>query len=152
MNNLKNATALLTMILSVLLLITSCDENSSSTVVGSDEGNTVINNVSFKVTQLEVSSSSLKASGTVKNTGSSKITSPWYIEGQFYADSTLSLKLGGNNTRIGVPLESGIETIWTITFSDPNIAEGDYPNFRVSNFRAYYIEWHFEGDIIRAEI
>ena len=140
MNNLKNATALLTMILSVLLLITSCDENSSSTVVGSDEGNTVINNVSFKVTQLEVSSSSLKASGTVKNTGSSKITSPWYIEGQFYADSTLSLKLGGNNTRIGVPLESGIETIWTITFSDPNIAEGDYPNFRVSNFRAYYIE------------
>lgn len=140
MNNFKKTFALLPMFLFVLLLVTSCDENSSSTVVGSDEGNTVINNVSFTVTQLEASSSSLKATGTVKNTGSSKITSPWYVEGQFYADSTLSLKLGGNNTRIGVPLESGIETIWTITFSDPNIAEGDYPNFRVSNLRAYYLE------------
>lgn len=122
---------------SILLLGSSC-ENGNNTVVGSTQGNTDINNVSFTVTQLEVSSTSLKASGTVKNTGTSTISSPWYLEAQFYSDSTLTLKLGGNNTRIGVPLESGLQTIWTITFSDPNIAEGDYPNFRVSNFRAFY--------------
>ncbi|RKY90360.1 MAG: hypothetical protein DRQ01_09300, partial [Ignavibacteriae bacterium] len=78
--------------------------------------------------------------GTVKNTGSADITPPWYIEGQFYADSTLTLKLGGDNTRITVPLEPGVQTLWSLTFSDPNIAEGDYPNFRVSNMRAYYNE------------
>jgi hypothetical protein len=127
----------------ILFLILSgfaCENGSgSSTVVGSTQGNTDINNVSFTITELEVSSSSLQASGTVKNIGSSSITSPWYVEAQFYEDSTLSLKLGGNKTRIGVPLESGVQTIWSITFSDQNIAEGDYPNFRVSNLRAYYI-------------
>jgi hypothetical protein len=124
----------------IFLLITgsSCDEEGGSTVVGTTQGNTDINNVSFTVTELEVTSSSLQASGTVKNTGNKTITSPWYIEAQFYADSTYSLKLGGNRTQIGVPLEAGLQTIWTITFSDPDIAEGDYPNFRVSNFRAYY--------------
>ncbi len=134
-----NKSFLIMLIIVALTFLGSSCENGNSTVVGSTQGNTDINNVSFTITELEVSSSSLKASGTVKNTGSSTITSPWYVEVQFYADSTLSLKLGGNRTQIGVPLESGVQTIWTITFSDPNIAEGDYPNFRVSNFRAYYI-------------
>ena len=136
----KYVFVLLSIFFSVLLLGSSCDNDPGGTVVGSDEGNKLINNVSFTVTDLETSSSSLKASGNVKNTGTSTITSPWYVEGQFYADSTLTLKLGGKNIRIGVPLEAGIETIWTITFSDPNIAEGDYPNFRISNLRAYYVE------------
>jgi len=137
MKRSKCALVLLTIFFSILLIGSSC-ENGNNTIVGSTQGNTDINNVSFIVTELEVSSNSLKASGTVKNTGSSTITSPWYVEAQFYADSTLSLKLGGNNSRIGVPLESGLQTIWSITFSDQNIAEGDYPNFRVSNLRAYY--------------
>lgn len=122
-----------------LVVLTSCEENGS-TVVGSDEGITIINRVSFTVTEREVSSSSLKASGRVKNTGTSKITSPFYVEGQFYEDSTLNLKLGGDNTQIGVPLEPGVETIWTLTFSDPDISEGNYPNFSVSNLRAFYRE------------
>jgi len=124
----------------IFLLITgsSCNDESGNTVVGTTQGNTDINYVSFTVTELEVSSSSLKASGTVKNNGNKTITSPWHIEAQFYADSTLSLKLGGNRTQIGVPLEAGVQTVWSITFSDPDIAEGNYPNFRVSNFRAYY--------------
>jgi len=124
----------------IFLLITgsSCNDESGNTVVGTTQGNTDINNVSFIVTELEVTSSSLKASGTVKNTSTNTITSPWYIEAQFYADSTFSLKLGGNRTQIGVPLEAGVQTVWSITFSDPDIAEGNYPNFRVTNFRAYY--------------
>jgi len=138
---MKNHKYLMLIISSVFFLLvtgSSCDEDGGSTVVGNTYGNTNINNVNFIITELEVTSSSLKASGTVKNTGTNTITSPWYIEAQFYADSTYSLKLGGNRTQIGVPLETGVQTIWSITFSDPDIAEGDYPNFRVSNFRAYY--------------
>jgi len=138
---MKNHKYLILLILSVLLLVvsgSSCDEGGGSTVVGNTQGNTNINNVSFTVTELEVTSSSLTATGTVKNTGNKTITSPWYIETQFYTDSTYSIKLGGNRTQIGVPLESGLQTIWTITFSDPDLAEGDYPNFGVSSFRAYY--------------
>jgi len=137
MKNFKCASVLLAVFFSLTLLGSSCENN---TVVGSDEGVTKINNVSFTITGLETSSSSLKATGTVKNTGSSKITSPWYIEGQFYADSTLSLKLGGDNTQIGVPLETGLQTIWTLEFSSPDVSEGNYPNFRVSNLRAFYNE------------
>lgn len=140
MKNLKYLLLISTFAVFLSVILSSCDdEGGSSTIVGSTQGNTDIYNVSFTVTELEVSSSMLKASGTVKNTGNNTITSPWYVEAQFYKDSTLLLKLGGNRTRIGVPLEPGIQTIWSITFSDPDIAEGDYPNFRVSNLRAYYI-------------
>ena len=138
MKNLKYLTLVISVLFFLLVTGSSCDEEGGSTVVGNTQGNTNINNVSFTVTELEVTSSSLTATGTVKNTGSKTITSPWYIEAQFYTDSTYSIKLGGNRTQIGVPLESGLQTIWIITFSDPDIAEGDYPNFRVSSFRAYY--------------
>ena len=138
MKKSKLALLLLAVIFSLTFLGSSCE--NSDPVVGSEVGVTVINHVFFTNSGLETSSSSLIASGTVKNTGSSKITPTWYIEGQFYADSTLTLKLGGDNTRITVPLEPGVQTLWSLTFSDPNIAEGDYPNFRVSNMRAYYNE------------
>ena len=138
MKNPKYLILIISVLLFLLVTGSSCEDESGNTVVGTTQGNTDINYVSFTVTELEVSSSSLKASGTVKNNGNKTITSPWYVETQFYADSTLSLKLGGNRTRIGVPLEAGVQTVWSITFSDPDIAEGNYPNFRVSNFRAYY--------------
>ena len=138
MKTFKYSTIISSAIIFLLITGSSCNDESGNTVVGTTQGNTDINYVSFTVTELEVSSSSLKASGTVKNNGNKTITSPWYVEAQFYTDSTLSLKLGGNRTQIGVPLEAGVQTIWSITFSDPDIAEGNYPNFRVSNFRAYY--------------
>lgn len=141
MKKFKFALLLIAVICSLTFLGSSCENgDGNGTIVGSTQGNTNINNVSFIITELEVFSNSLKVSGTVKNTGSANITPPWYVEGQFYADSTLTLKLGGDNTRITVPLEPGVQTLWSLTFSDPNIAEGDYPNFRVSNMRAYYNE------------
>jgi len=138
MKNLKYFAVISSAIILLLFTGSSCDDESGNNVLGTTQGNTDITNVSFTMTELEVTSSSLKASGTVKNNGNKTITSPWYIEAQFYADSTLSLKLGGNRTQIGVPLEAGLQTLWSITFSDPDIAEGNYPDFRVSNFRAYY--------------
>ena len=138
MRTYKKSLQIILVIVALTFFGSSCEQ--SDPIVGSNQGITVINHVSFTITDLVTSSSSLTASGTVKNTGSSKITPSWYIEGQFYSDSTLTLKLGGDNTRKTIPLEGAVETIWTLTFSDPNIAEGDYPNFRVSNLRAYYNE------------
>ena len=128
---------LISLFLYLIFIGSSCE--TSDPIVG-DPGVPVITNVSFTVTALNVSSDKLTATGTVKNNSSVKITPPWNIEGQFYADSTLTLKLGGDVTRITIPLEHGVETLWTLEFSNSNISEGNYPNFRVSGLRAYYDE------------
>lgn len=72
MKKSKCALMLLAVIFSLTFLGSSCE--TSDPVVGSEVGITVINHVSFTITDLETSSSSLTASGTVKNTGSSTIT------------------------------------------------------------------------------
>ena len=128
---------LISLILYVILIGSYCE--TSDPIVG-DPGVPVIANVSFNITGLNASNDKLTATGTVKNNSSVRITPPWNIEGQFYADSTFTLKLGGDVTRITVPLEQGVETLWTLNFSSANISEGNYPNFRVSGLRAYYNE------------
>ena len=134
-----NKTFLLLVSLFLYLIIIGSSCETSDPIVG-DPGVPVITNVSFNVTALNVSSDKLTATGTVRNNSSVRIAPPWNIEGQFYSDSTFTLKLGGDVTRITVPLESGVETLWTLKFSSSNISEGDYPNFRVSGMRAYYDE------------
>lgn len=120
-----------------LLIIVSCDTNDS--VVGSDD-DTKISNLSFTIqsTSLEASSKRLVAKGTVKNNGNSEVTSPWYVEAQFFTDSTLTVKLGGSNTQIGVPISKGQSTFWTITFSSENVDVTDYPKFAVGELRGIY--------------
>ena len=137
---MKTKSTFLFLILSFLyLLLISASCETSDPIVG-DPGVPTINNVSFTVTELSVSNDRLTASGKVRNNSSVKITPPWYVEGQFYTDSTLTLKLGGDVTQISVPLEKGVETLWTLQYSSQNISEGNYPSFRVSNLRAYYNE------------
>jgi len=127
-------------ILSVLvlsLILISCYE--SEPVVGST-GDTAIPNLSFTVdtTYLDASNNRLVAKGTVKNNGNSQVTSPWYVECQFYTNSSKTTKLGGNYTQIGVPLAKSESTFWTINYSSSNVNVNDYPNFAVSNFRGIY--------------
>jgi hypothetical protein len=136
MNTNQRKLLLISIFICLIVVGASCE---SDPIVG-DPGVPVISNVSFKITALDVSSDKLTASGTARNNSSVRITPPWNIEGQFYADSTLTLKLGGDVTRITVPLENGVETLWTLQFSSSNISEGNYPNFRVSGMRAYYDE------------
>src|SRR5512135_3128621 len=82
----------------VLFLSFNC-EPATETTVGSPQ-DTQIPNTTVTVDTTYTSGSSLYASGKVKNSGSSSITTPWYVECQFYTDSTFTLKLGGNNTQI----------------------------------------------------
>ena len=82
--------------------------------------------------------SSLTARGTIKNTGNSKKNPAWYVEGDFYSNSTQSFKLGGDNTYFNYSLGAGETTGWELMFSSTNYDESQYPNFSVSNLRAYY--------------
>jgi hypothetical protein len=128
---------IVSIIVIISLLITSCDE--SETTVGSDQ-DTVIPNLSFTVdtTYLDAANSRLFAKGSVKNNGSSKVTSPWYVECQFYTSAAKTTKLGGNSTQIGVPLSNGQSTFWTINYSSSNVNVNDYPNFAVGDLRGIY--------------
>lgn len=116
---------------------TACDE--SEPVVGST-GDKVISNLSFKVdtTYLDSQNNRLVAKGTVKNNGSAQVTSPWYVECQFYTNSSKTTKLGGNFTQIGVPLSNGQSAFWTITYSSSNSNVNDYPDFAVGDLRGIY--------------
>jgi len=118
-------------------IIISCEEGEA--IVDSDT-DTVIQNLSFVVdtTFLDSANDRLVAKGTVKNNGNSKVTSPWYVECQFYTNSSKTTKLGGNYTQIGVPLAKSESTFWIITYSSSNVNVNDYPNFAVGNIRGIY--------------
>ncbi|MDT3696009.1 MAG: hypothetical protein ROY99_06410 [Ignavibacterium sp.] len=133
---MKKTAAILFAVIS--LLLTSCEENNES-VVGSTS-DTSIPNLSFAVdtTYLNAANNQLVAKGTVINAGNSKVTSPWYVECQFYTNSSKTTKLGGNYTQIGVPLAKNESTFWTITYSSSNVNVNDYPNFAVGNLRGIY--------------
>jgi hypothetical protein len=121
-----------------LLVLPSCEQTGQN-IVGSN-ADTPIPNVTFQVdtTYLTTSPASMIAKGKARNTGSTTISSPWYIEGQFYTDATFQTKLGGNYTQIGVPLSNGQQILWMITFTTSAIDVRQYPNFRVGDLRAIY--------------
>jgi hypothetical protein len=121
----------------MLAAFVSCD---TADPIVDNPNDTVIPNLAFTVdtTYLDSSAGRLVASGTVKNNGSAKVTTPWYVEAQFYTSKTSSTKLGGNSTQIGVPLSSGQSTFWTIYYSSSNVDVKQYPNFGVRDLRGIY--------------
>ncbi len=130
-----NKSLIIILIITALTFLgSSCEQDP---VIGPDPGKDPIR-VTFTITSQLVTSNKLSVSGKVKNTGSSTITAYWYIEGQFYADNTYALLLGGDVTTINLPLNPGVETLWNLELSDPGIAEGNYPNFALKDLVAYY--------------
>lgn len=121
------------------LCLPACEVPGEESLVGS-AGDTKINNAVFTVdtTYLSTSPERMVARGRVTNGGATTIGAPWYVEGQFYTDPSFRTKLGGNYTRINVPLTRNQETFWTITFSSTNVDVRLYPNFRVRDLRAIY--------------
>jgi hypothetical protein len=132
---MKSFILVLVIILTCLLL--ACDPVEP---IVEDPQDTAIPNLSFTVdtTYLDSSAGRLVASGTVKNNGSTKVTSPWYVEAQFYATKTSPTKLGGNYTQIGVPLSQGQSTFWTIYYSSSNVDVRNYPDFGIRDLRGIY--------------
>ena len=61
----------------------------------------------------------------------------WYIEGHFYADSTLAFKLGGDRQQKSISLEPGTSLSWSLEYKSYEEDLSQYPHFRVSQLRAY---------------
>jgi hypothetical protein len=119
----------------VILLLTlfSCER---SPLVGSEDV-VVLEDAVFTITDRSTSSSTMTVEGTVTNTGDDTFHPPWYIEAEFYSDSTFSLKFGGSSTQIRYTLAPGEQTLWKLTYSSNLIVESDYPDFAVKNLRAF---------------
>lgn len=124
-----------------LLLITSffisCESPGDDTVGSTKD--TPINGLSFTIDTVYLENTpKLVAKGRVKNLSTTKVLVPWYVEGQFYSDSTYTLKLGGSYSQIGVPLETGQETLWTINFASNNVDVRSYPKAKIADIRGIY--------------
>ncbi len=117
-------------IISMILLI-----NCNNTI-GSDDV-IELTNLEFSIDEKEVTSTALIVKGSVINTGITKVSSPWYIEGMFYSDSNFTTILGGASQMINVPLESGVNYNWTLSFSSSDFLESEYQNFGFRNLRGY---------------
>jgi len=116
-------------ILSIFLLI-SCNNT-----IGSDDVNE-LTNLEFTIDdEKEVTTTALIVKGSVINTGTTKVSSPWYIEGMFYSDNNFTTILGGASQTVNVPLESGVSYDWTLSFSSSDASE--YQTFGFRNLRGY---------------
>ena len=118
-------------ILSIFLLI-SCNNT-----IGSDDVNELTNLEFIINDEKDVTSTELIVKGSVINTGTTKVSSPWYIEGMFYSDTNSTTILGGTSKTIYVPLESGVNYNWTLSFSSSDILESEYEFFGFRNLRGY---------------
>ena len=119
------------LLLLILLMQFSCDDT-----IGSDDV-MELTNLAFTILERDVTNSAMIVQGTVINTDTIKVSSPWYIEGMFYSDNNYETIFGGTNKRINVPLESGVSYNWTLSFSSSDILESDFPNFGFRNLRGY---------------
>jgi hypothetical protein len=113
-----------------------CEPAKQDPVVGSNK-DVEISGLAFIIDRSYVSGTTMYVNGTVRNNASGTITPPWYVEGQFYSDSTHSLKLGGANVQINVPLSQGQSTLWNLAYT-PALSAQYYPNFKVGDLRAVY--------------
>ena len=126
----------ITVIILTVIFTVSCNESS---VVGADDVS-VLDDANFEITESLFTSTELIVKGTVSNDGDDTFYPPWYIEAEFYADSTFTTKFGGTRTTVNYSLASGENTLWQLTYSSSLIIESDYPNFAVKNLRAYMEE------------
>ena len=123
-------------ILMFAMFMVSCNE---SNVVGADDVS-VLEDATFTITEYLFTSSEFIVKGSVSNDGESTFYPPWYIEAEFYADSTFTTKFGGTRTTKNYSLAPGEDTPWQLNYSSNLIVESDYPNFAIKNLRAYVEE------------
>ena len=115
-----------------ILLLSSCNNT-----IGSDDVNE-LTNLEFTIDdEKDVTSTALIVKGSVINTGTTKVSSPWYIEGMFYSDTNFTTILRGASQTINVPLESGVNYNWSLSFSSNDIIESEYQYFGFRNLRGY---------------
>ncbi|MDP7465362.1 MAG: hypothetical protein QF795_03445 [Candidatus Marinimicrobia bacterium] len=130
---MKKITLLIGITVCVIMLI-SCGDG----VIGS-ESNSTINHIEWSLDSngYVVTNSGLKATGTITNIGDTTILAPWYVEAEFYEDSTFSFILGGDQQYHDVNLYVNVGRPWTLEFSSSDIDAWNYTDFAIKNFRAF---------------
>ena len=135
---MKKTNLLIGVTVCVIIMLISCGDG----IVGS-ESNHTINHIEWLLgtpedsTGYVVTNSRLKATGTITNVGDTTILAPWYVEAEFYEDSTFSFILGGDQVSYNVNLNVNTSRFWTLEFSSSEIVESNYPDFAIKNFRAF---------------
>jgi hypothetical protein len=131
---MKRSILALVFCLSAAFLTTACVEDGDP-ITGSS-GATVLAGSVFTITERTLmGNTQMKARGTVKNNGKAGWNPVWIVEGQFYADSTFTHKLGGATQKISFSLAKGEMTTWELNFTSNTIDVSDYPSFAVKNLR-----------------
>ena len=121
-----------------IILLFSCNDRN---LIGDDQDD-IIDDVEIIVTDRSASSTELIALGNITNNGAETITPPWYLEGKFYADNTLSSVIGGDNDKKIISLAPEKSMDWTLRISSSDLTNSsadisDYPFFTVGSLRAY---------------
>lgn len=124
-------------LVAVAVLAFACSPSPVEPVVV-PAGLETIYDVEFTVLSKDTANGQLVASGTVRNTGTIPIVQPWYVGADFYADTTLNIRLGWGSTEIMTPIEANETTFWTIRFSSPNVDVYSFPSYFITNIQAYY--------------
>ena len=132
------AMKIITLIVTILLFY-----GCSGGVIGS-ENNETIDHVDWSIGTIDnpagysPTNESWLVTGMITNTGDTTILAPWWVEAEFYLDSTFTLILGGDQQSFNVNLQSGVSKQWTLSYSDPDKVEFEsYPYFAIDNFRAF---------------
>ena len=100
----------------LVLLVILCIQFGCDDTIGSDDV-MELTNLEFTIFEREVTNTAMIVQGTVINTGTIKVSSPWYIEGMFYSDTTFTIILGGDDEKKNVPLEPGVGINWTLSYN-----------------------------------
>ena len=129
---------LISLIVCVIMMFISCGDG----VIGS-KSNRTISHIEWSLGTLQdstgyvVTNSGLKATGTITNVGDTTILAPWYVEAEFYVDSTFLFILGGDQVSYNENLYVNNSRFWTLEFSSSEIDESLYQDFAIKNFRAF---------------
>jgi hypothetical protein len=123
----------LVLLLSTALLLAGCVQDD--TITGDANANVLSGSV-FTITERTLGGGTqMSARGTVRNDGKNAWSPVWVVEGQFYADSTFSFKLGGATKSFTFSLAKGESTLWDLKFTSTAFDLADYPHFAVKNLR-----------------
>ena len=135
---MKKINLLIAVTVCVIIMLISCGDG----IVGSELAQK-INHIEWSLgtpedsTGYVVTNSRLKATGTITNVGDTTILAPWYVEAEFYEDSTFSFILGGDQAYYNENLYVNNSRFWTLEFSSSEIDESLYQDFAIKNFRAF---------------
>ena len=126
----------------ILLILTIILFTGCQGVIGSKNNETIVHvewvlGTDDNPAGYSYTNETLQVTGMITNTGDTTIIAPWFVEAEFWVDSTFEIILGGDQETFNINLYSGKSTQWNLKYSSDDKVESNYPNFVIDNFRAF---------------